>query len=360
MSVPTITRVTPRSGWTGGGSLVEIEGTGFKLPPAPPPNPTTPVPKPAPSMVVTFGGVPATRVKVVSPTLLRCIHPRGSPDRWAFVYASGKVTPAPGPTAEAPDGAVVQQTAFGTVDVTVANYQPNGAPVPGESATAEKAFTFRRPRLDRAGVWLRVLDAFLEDLSLATVENVVFAPNVDYDEDGRPAALVGMATGPGIGLVNLRFPSSKDQTQRGPTEVAGDNDTTFLRRAPVWSDMVGALVIVAESDEELFSLMEAVTVYFRVNEGLLMQRDPAGGDHGTILFRYVTDPDGPQVRGRIGRTNTMTASLTVQVRGIPLDSVPGIEPEALPGEPGWLGHEGIVGVRRRVRVITVTAGKKKP
>jgi len=60
-SSPTVTKVSPSSGPAAGGTTVTITGTNFASP-----------------ATVTFGGVAATGVQVLSPTQLTAISPAGT------------------------------------------------------------------------------------------------------------------------------------------------------------------------------------------------------------------------------------------------------------------------------------------
>ncbi|RTL16001.1 MAG: hypothetical protein EKK55_25040 [Rhodocyclaceae bacterium] len=358
MAVPTIASVTPPFGWTLGGSVVEIAGTGFKLPPPPPTAQSAPLPAPPPTVQVLFDGVPAPRVWVASATLIRCLPPPHAANRWVFRFDDKDL---PGkPNADVPEGATLVQVANGTVDVSVTNLQPDGAAVAGETVTAEEAFTYRRPRLDRPGAWLNARDAFLEELRIHVLENVVTSANVDYDpETGDPQGLIGLATLPGIAVTQLAFPKSKDQRGSGQELVASDaGDKFFVRRRPIFHDMTCVLLLAAESDVELFDMAEDLALYFEHSKGLIVPIDPAGGDHGNLSCRYIVDAAGVQFQGRLGRGNVETATLTVMVRTVPLDSVPGVDPDPLPGEPGWVGHEGMVGVTRRAQRLDFRAYRK--
>jgi len=59
--LPTVTKVSPSSGPAAGGTTVTITGTNFATP-----------------ATVTFGGVAATGVQVLSPTQLTAISPAGT------------------------------------------------------------------------------------------------------------------------------------------------------------------------------------------------------------------------------------------------------------------------------------------
>src|SRR5689334_15998624 len=125
MSTPTITNLTPSAGWSAGRQLVEIRGTNFRLPTAASPTATSAAARAPQSVQVLFGDVPAKSVRVYSPTLLRVLTPQHWPTRWYYEFDNGQRDPAPGPDADAPQGATLVQVS-GTVDVTVTNVDDDG------------------------------------------------------------------------------------------------------------------------------------------------------------------------------------------------------------------------------------------
>ena len=77
MARPTVTSILPRTGHTGGDTLVEIRGAGFALPPPPPARGKAPE---QPQRVrVLFGGVEAERVEVAGEDLVYCWTPEHDP-----------------------------------------------------------------------------------------------------------------------------------------------------------------------------------------------------------------------------------------------------------------------------------------
>ena len=113
MTAPLITTLEPASGPTGGKTLVTLTGDGFRLPPAPPPS-AAPLGPPSPTVQVLVGGQLAEDVRIIDATKLSFLTPRGEP---------------------------------GDADLVVRNLDDDGAPIPGEEATAPGAFTFVRPAL---------------------------------------------------------------------------------------------------------------------------------------------------------------------------------------------------------------------
>jgi hypothetical protein len=64
MATPTLTSISPATGSTGGRTLVELRGSGFRLPPEP--SATGPAPVPGPTVAVEVAGRPATDVRVLA------------------------------------------------------------------------------------------------------------------------------------------------------------------------------------------------------------------------------------------------------------------------------------------------------
>ncbi len=185
---PTITAVTPSSGHSGGRTLTEVVGTGFALPPAPPGY--GPAPEPAPSVVVTFGGVPATCVQVVSDELLYLLTPEGDPD----------------------GGAVV---------VLLQNCDAAGDPVLGEVATLPAGFTFVRPDLTEESELARGVRALMQSLKRQVIPNVVFTTHTDYDDaTGDQLNFAALESLPALVLANLDVPEDRHYAANEEVEVA--------------------------------------------------------------------------------------------------------------------------------------------
>jgi len=148
MPAPSITTITPSSGPSGGGLLIQISGTGFQLP-APPATsgPTTP---PAPTVRVLIGGRPARDVRVFAADRLTCIVPSGDP---------------------------------GPADVALQNIDASGAAIAGELLIAVHAFTYVRPPLTTEADLTRLVRKLLQELKRQVLENVVLTVQTDFDAD---------------------------------------------------------------------------------------------------------------------------------------------------------------------------------
>ena len=97
MAAPTITSMVSATGPAGGRTLVGLQGSGFRLPPAPPP--TGPTAPPRPTVQVLVGGRAADDVRVIDAARLTFLSPPGEP---------------------------------GTADLTVRNLADDGQPIAGE------------------------------------------------------------------------------------------------------------------------------------------------------------------------------------------------------------------------------------
>jgi hypothetical protein len=306
MAIPTLDQVSPSVGHSAGSTLVRITGTGFQLPFPPPTVVVGKASKAPPSVRVLFDGIPARSVRVFSPTTLYCTTPRHKPDEWSYVAPNAATRPAPSATPkDVPAGFSVQQTAFGTVSVEVQNLDEEGNVIAGETATLEEAYTYRRPRLDGFGGLLYVLSAFEDMLRTDITPNVSFNPSVDYDsESGMMLGFVGLAALPGIAITEVSILTSGD-SRKEKLEVDGENGLVIVRRPPIKKDVYFTLAMVSDRINELTSLIELVEHHFATNEGVEVQRDPSDPDKGSVLYPYLTDPNGSQFSGRIGRTDQM-------------------------------------------------------
>jgi hypothetical protein len=191
MAAPTITSLEPASGPTGGLTLVEVTGSGFRMPPAPPASgPTSP---PRPTVEVLVGGRRAADVRV------------RAPDRLSFLS----------PAHDA-----------GTADVVVRNLDDDGVPIAGEEATLAGGYTFVAPRLAVESDLTRLVRTLLRELKRQVHPNVSLTVQTDFDaETGDELHLTELASMPGLVLVGpgaLREPLLLAQPgTRGPRAATG-------------------------------------------------------------------------------------------------------------------------------------------
>lgn len=360
MSVPTFASITPSAGWSAGRQLVEIRGTGFRLPTAPAASTSGPVPRAPQSVRVTFGGTVAQITRVYSSTLLRCLTPPHWPTRWWYDYGNGNRSRAPGPDASPPKGATLVEES-GTIDVTIENIDDDGVLIAGETITASSAYSFVRPRLDQQGMWDRCVTTFVDTLRIATIDNVVDDADADYDVDtGEVRGLTSVSSLPAIALVNKNFDDSADQFEQGTTEETGSDDYVLVRRPPIYTDFTCALLVMSEDPMELRNISELVRIFFANRDEILIPKNPSVPEAGNYHLNLRRGPGdtGTRESGRIGRTNLLISSTQVLLSGIPTESAPGIAASGLPFMPPGSSHEGVVGVTRTAQTFPQSAVKK--
>ncbi len=341
MTTPTIELVRPSRGWTAGATLIEISGTGFRLPTRAVIGPRTTgrTPAPPPSVQVLFDGRPSPRVWVISETILRCLTPRHPPTR------------------RDEEGVVIVS---GTVDVQVQNLDADGAVIAGEVATVAQAYSFVRPELDGEGAWYIAAVALQEHLRDLIVENVGMNPGVEYDADtGDFANFVGLATLPGIAITKVAFPTSEEDAQdEGYVQAAGDPSGHLLqRRGPLINDITASLIFVSNNEREMLNLGEIQEHVFRHHAVFVSKPvDPDDASKGTVdLVLIATGPFG--LSERIGNNDILTAERSFMVRQVLSTDLPGAPLEGLPESPAGLGHEGTRGITMPATNIRVGAAK---
>ena len=360
MAVPTFTSITPEAGWSAGRQLVEIRGTGFRLPTTPAVSTSGTVQRAPQSVRVLFGGVPARSVRVYSSSLLRVLTPAHWPTRWWFDFGNDKRVKAPGPDATPPPGAVLVEES-GTVDVTIENIDDDGVLIDGETITESSAYSFVRPRLDQQGTWDRAVTAFVDALRIALMDNVVDDADADYDVDtGEVRGLTSVSALPAIALVNKNFEDSADQFSQGPDEEDGSDEYVLTRRAPIFTDFSCNLIGMSEDPLELRAMAELVRIFFQNQDELLFLKNPEvpAAGYYRVNLRRGPDETGTRESGRIGRTNLLIFTVQVLISGIPTESAPGIAAGGLPFMPEGSSHEGVVGVTRTAQSFPRTAVKK--
>lgn len=313
MAVPTISAVTPSEGHSGGSTLIEIDGTGFALPPAPPAIGVAP--EPAPSVTVSIDGVAATHVAVISSTLLYCLTPKGNPDTGARA-------------------------------VVVQNNDANGAPIGGEVATANAVFTFKRPDLTEESELARVVRALLVDLKRQIISNVVFSTHTDYDADsGDLLNIAAVESLPALILGNLEVPEDRIHAINEERDYDAGNGFFIKRRPPVVVDLTMTLVGVTNNSITILNLMQAVRMYFKKTPWLAVDREIADPTQGSVKYELDWSFGGPvNVTHQTDNSNVESFGGTVVVRGVLLEDMPGISRSKPLAIPAKFPHEATTGI----------------
>lgn len=323
MAVPTLTAVTPNAGHTGGQTLVEITGTGFRVPDYPPAEGVTETPA---TVRVTFGGDVGALVGVIDEETLLVLTPSHD---------------------ESGVPATSLNEAIAASDVTVENLDDDGEPIVGESATLAEAFSFRKPILNVPTTTERILKELQVQLQRALPRGVelVYQPHTDYDDaTGDALNAVRFTKLPGVGLTGLRTPKSQVAGDRGELVVPIDDERSVTRRAPIKRDAFLTVVAASDSTLELGRLELAIQQIF---EKLTRVRIPLDiGDASRGYAEYdVLYGHGEVTHGdRQGVANVAAATGELQIVGIEETDLLGAPEAGLDGAPAWLPHEGTTGV----------------
>lgn len=325
MAIPTITSITPARGHTGGRTLVEIVGTGFKLPASSPAEGLTPTP--AQTGKVLFGTTPALVVAVAGADLLYCQTPIHDP---------------------------------GLVGVTVQNIDANGVLIPTEQAVRANGFEFVRPDISQESHLTAAIRALLQELKRQVLDNVSFTVQTDYDDaTGDLLNIAMVAKLPALVLTNLELiEQHSGGTPRTPTEQSIGDGRFVRRRAPV--DVVAKLVLIGVSDNpmEILNLAQATRVFFQKNITLDVPRDPAlpNGDKAGYDLDFAfggpiavtTSTDNSNVESFAGSL-TISDILLEDIPGLPTDKPAGFPatwPHEATQELGWVAEQTVLDLQR--------------
>lgn len=388
MTAPTISTISPTEGHTGGRTLVEITGTNFRLPTAPPATGMTS--DPASSVRVKFGTVAASGVAVFSSTLLSCLTPEtderviefawvvvastntfaatghgltdGTPIR---LVADGGLLPTPlegdrayfvrdkttnaFKVAESVGGTAVDVTAdgsgkaraIGSYSVTVENIDDDGDLITGETVTKTDAFTFRRPDLGQESELARVVRALLRMLKRQILENVHFATHTDYDADtGDLNAIAFVQRLPALVVANLEVPDDRDYFVEGEQDFEAGAGRFIARRPPVVAMIRFDLIGVSDDPVENLNLLQATRIFFRKNPRITLDRSSTDPTLGAVSYDLECALGGPVTVTRgADAVNVQSFSGEVRIRGVLLEDMPGITTSKPAGIPAHLPHE---------------------
>lgn len=315
MATPSVIRLlpggqpvgTPTEGPTGGRSLVEIYGDGFRLPPTPPT--TGPSAPPSAGVVVadspvtvsvTFGGVPAVDVKVIRSNLLRVTSPI-----------------SPLPITEPDWGA-------GAVDVTITNLDDNGDPIPGESVTVAGGWTYRRPKLDATNDsdLVRMVRKFIMDWKLQVLPETVFTTHTDWDRD-TSTAYVEVAQMPALVVALTSLPENRFYSCNEGAEERVTDERVEQRRRVRTVDLQFDVIGITDNVMEMLNLMTAAADYIERNPVLEMDG---------VKFELDYQPGGDfDVATRPSKSNIHSFNGSVVIRGVGFEGLAGFAGDRIVG-----------------------------
>jgi len=305
MAVPTITTVSQVTGTPTGGQAVEILGTNFRLPSTPPVtggvSPTLPAP-----VQVFFGGVEATKVAVLTDTRLYAI----TPVRVLPFDSQGKTL-----------GSEV-------VSIQLSNVDDDGIPIPGESATAVDAYTYKRPGITHgeSGDFLRVTSLLLDTLRSQVLANTVLETSVDFDPDtGTP--VIDISELPALVIDGPRLSFNTFFTYRGTTPVPGKNaNEVFAQRRNRVVDISYSVMGITDSSVEIINLIQLIELVIDRNVDLRLPLDASNPSSGYLPLEmsFVQDPEYVRTSAELG-SDIRTFSGAILLKGYPLNTFIGVE-----------------------------------
>jgi hypothetical protein len=291
VAAPTIDSLAPATGPTGGRTLVDVLGSGFRLPPPPPAE--GPVPPTGPTVAVRVGGQPALDVDVLAS------------DRLTFLAPPGEAGPA---------------------DVVVQNLDDAGEPIAGEEATAPAAFTYVQPRLAVESDLTRLVRTLLRELKRQVHPNVSLTVQTDFDaQTGDELHLTELASLPGLVLVGPELTENRFYSLNRPPELPVGDGTAVRRRVPYTVDLGFTLLGVADHTTELLNLMAATELFFHRNKYLEMDRDAGSPIAGRVRYEMDFTPDGDlRVTSQPNESNVRSFSGSFVVRGFDFEDLAGV------------------------------------
>lgn len=290
MAVPTIARITPATGPTGGRRVIKVWGSNFQLAPPPPAQGIAPTPNP--SVAVLFGTEPAREVRVMASSLLHVTTPSHDP---------------------------------GTVNLTVKNIDQDGVDVPGESVTKTAAYTFARPSFTRSrpqdqSNLTRLVRTLILMLQREVIANTVETTHTDFDDDIADGANVAaLAEVPGLVVSGPFLKLNRFYSTNQPREKDDADGETFTQYPPRTVDLNFTIIAVDELMTRALDLVAETTACFLRNPTIRMLRDPAvPGDYVEYELEIEQDGDFKSV-GAPNNSNIRAFSGTVVIRGFDIE-----------------------------------------
>jgi hypothetical protein len=296
MAVPTITSVDPTIGPVFGRNAIEIAGTNFRLPPAPPATGPTYLDPIVPTVAVEFDGEPALGVEVLADTLLRVLVP--SLDR-------------------------------GQHAITVTNLDDDGDPIVGETVTASDAYATKQPAITHESEHdiTRLVRALIRELKRQVIDEVSLTVHTDYDDQtGDQLHTTHVASLPALLLVGPDLAENRFYSINEPPEY--DDDTSvegdFVRtRVPVTYDVEFEVIGVSNRTHEMLNLMGALLGFMESNKTLAMDRDPNDPALGRVSYE-LEFVDRPTTATRSNLSNLRHFTSRILIRGFDVEAQAGI------------------------------------
>jgi len=294
MAIPTFTAVAPTKGPTGGGNIVTVTGTNFRLPlPQPLVGPSEPR---NPSVAVEFDSEPAPNVDVISSTKLQ-------------------VTAPPFRTAPTDDP-------LAAVKLTIRNLDDAGLPIAGEFVTTlTTVYTYKRPIVHettdaptaRVSPFTMVSGALIAALRQHVFLNVVHTTHIDFSDPDTGVIAVSK-----IPVLIIQGPTVTRDLEywHNETKEIDNGDGTFNRIMPPFVARLSYTLIGATNSEiEMINMIGSTIEFFERGRFLHVPfniDDPSQG-HADLVLHLVTPP---QITSVASDHNIRTFTASCEVRGV--------------------------------------------
>jgi len=293
MAVPTIATIAPVTGPAGGGELVSITGTNFRL--YTPPSSGVVQGRDNCYVSVLFGSIASGLVLVFTAGRLDALAPAYDGDVDLDVYPA--------------------------TSVTVQNLNDNLEPIPGESVTRTAAFTYtredlRKPTLGAESPITRITRRLLYLMKREVLVNASPRTHTDFSSDGVEVAQAGVpsiyALGPEI------FPDAYGWENESITEVQPDG-TALVWPNPIMHTLRYTLLGNSDSQTEFITLMSAVRKVVWRNPYMVISGDVPSGSE-VRLPMVMTDEPSPGTG--IFNANLHNFSTKLEIRRVPILYLP--------------------------------------
>lgn len=269
MAIPTLIAVTPATGLTRGGNVVELTGTNFRVPPAPPA--AGYLGGEAPQTVrVSFAGVASTWAHALTTTRAVVRVPT-----WAGALATAMPLP---------------------VDVRLANLTDAGAEIATENVTRTNGYTYGLPALAPERRLQAATGALVATLRRHVLPNVQVLASRDYDDTPGtvPRQIAALPAIQVVGPACRR--NSFDSVEAAPTVATSTGGYTWQRfTRPVVMDLSYQILGWAANPWHAHNLATQVLLLFRQHPWLGITTDPstpgAATERHQVEVEWENHPD---------------------------------------------------------------------
>ena len=288
MAIPTITNITPNTGYSFGVYIITIEGTNFRIPDQVPGASET-----QESVRVSFDGVLCEIVYVFSETELSVRVPSTliNPN-----HNSGNNYPY-------------------IVDVVVENIDASGSVIPGESVALVEGFSYVKFELNNTAnpsiaaiIWKQVVRYFRRHFDM----QIVGISNVDYSSDPTQIPLPDSVPKTALVLLGPIFRSNPTMTERFQQDARSNHRR---KRTPVAKDFIYNIIGTSNRKFEMDNFMMAFDQAIRSPHNFSINWD--GADYDLQLWLEKEPANG----GLFVAASSVTQFLaSVRVDGVPMVS----------------------------------------